>query len=83
MITINIFKAQGIGTKTVDSRILDISVELPPFESLTKTIAEFESQALLLADALCETLPGGTLDRLVAELLKRKATSFNVPLFDK
>jgi hypothetical protein len=76
MITIPIFKAQGIGTKTVDSRVIDISAELPPFESLNKTIGAFESQALLLADVLWETLPGGTLDRLVAELLKRKATSF-------
>ena len=39
----------------------------------------FEEQADALVSALCESLPGGTLDRVLAKLLERKASLFRVP----
>lgn len=36
-----------------------------------------------LADVLCSTLPGGTLDQLICELMTKRASLFRVPMFDK
>jgi hypothetical protein len=84
MKTVNIYKAQTIGQQmTVEPLVINISEEFPDFKSIDEHDALFEKEALMLADGLLSTLPGGTIDRLVAELLKRKATSFVVPLFGR
>lgn len=84
MRTFNIYKAQTIGAHmTVDSTNINISEELPEYEATVEYEAIFEKEALTLAGALLSALPGGTIDRLIAELLRRKATSFVIPLFGR
>ena len=83
MNTVSIGKAQGIGDKKVEAVKILIVVEVPDYPSLEKAANCYQEDASTLADVLCDTLPGGTLDRLIAELLTRKATCFKVPLFNK
>lgn len=84
METVNIFKAQRIGQHMiVGSVTIVIDEELPEQKTIEDNEAIFQKEAFTLADALLKSLPGGTIDRLVAELLRRKATSFVVPLFGR
>lgn len=84
MKTVNIYKAQRIGQHMeVESVTINVHEELPEQETIAESDIIFEKEALTLADALLEVLPGGTVDRLMAELLRRKATSFVVPLFGR
>jgi hypothetical protein len=80
MITQKIFKAQA-SNKPVPEITIIIIDEFPQTESLKYSADIFELEAQNLSDILCRSLPGGTLDRLIAELLKRKASSLVVPLF--
>jgi len=41
----------------------------------------FKTQGRQLADVLYKSLPGGTLDQLLCELMTRRASLFIVPLF--
>lgn len=77
------YKAQGIGDQQIDSAVIVLDVEMPRYESIAESVQTFEADASALAKVLCETLPGGTLDRLIGKLLAKKATSLVVPLFDK
>jgi hypothetical protein len=38
-------------------------------------------EAILIVDALATSLPGGTMDQVIALLLQRRASLFIVPLF--
>ena len=81
---VNIFKAATIGrTMEVESITIDLHEEFPEFKTIDEHSVLFEKEALTLADALLDALPGGTIDRLLAELLRRKSTSFVVPLFGR
>ncbi len=77
------YKAQSIGDKKVEDIIILLTNEMPEFKTVEKSNRLFEMEASELAEVLCNTLPGGTLDRLIAKLLMKKASSFVVPLFDK
>ena len=69
----------------------DVSIELsgapPEFGDVTLPLNDFyghannwyELQATQLGSTLIETLPGGTLDRLICFLLRQKASYFRVP----
>lgn len=39
----------------------------------------YQSQAVPLVDALIHSLPGGTIDAVIAELFRRRSTIFAVP----
>ena len=78
-----IYKAQGVGDVKVESATLTIDDEMPPFESIEVSKENFTTDAKAAADLLCSTLPGGTLDQLICELLTRRASLFRVPMFDK
>jgi hypothetical protein len=79
--TITIYKAQKTGDKDVQPITLKFVEDIPKFENIYKSERLFQTDALDLADTLCAVLPGGTLDRLIVELLKRKVSNFVVPLF--
>lgn len=53
-----------------------VSITKPQFPGgdSTDTMRIFEADAQRIADALHAALPGGTLDRLTAELMRRAAT---------
>lgn len=54
---------------------LPISIKMP----LSEAMEIFQEEAEKLCDALLASLPQGTSDRLLAELLKRKASLFVFP----
>ncbi|MEN6466080.1 MAG: hypothetical protein ABFD62_12930 [Syntrophaceae bacterium] len=85
MKTIAIFKAHPtIGP--VESATIIMDEEVPTFAppATLETVRDlYIDQGKKLADVLCSTLPGGTLDQLICELLTRKASLFRVPLFNK
>lgn len=83
MKTIHIYKAQDIGDKKVETLEIYLDHEIPRFEDLKTRIQVFEKEAFRLANVLCDTLPGGTLDQLICELLIRRASLFRVPMFEK
>lgn len=79
-------KAQGIGKEELESVTIELSTEMPmlPYaEPIERSCEIFDRDAQVLMDALCSTLPGGTLDRLIGKLLMKRATAFIVPLFEK
>lgn len=82
METINLFKAQRIvSTEPIESLTLIFDREIPDNKDIPLGEYEraFEHQAGLLADALSQILPGGTLDRLIGKLLLKKASLFIIP----
>ena len=70
---IMICKAQPIGLQMILDKTIILSGEPPYLESLQDMGKFYSKEAKELADVLETTLPGGTFDRLVAELLTRKA----------
>ena len=83
MITSRVYKAQGVGGIAIVSGKIVIEDEFPPFESVSVSVENFKTDAKAIADLLCATLPGGTLDQLICELLTRKASLFRVSMFNK
>lgn len=75
---ITVFKAQDTVRKRVPSLRIMASRPFPDFESGDKARDEHQSAAEVLCDALYDCLPGGTMDRLLCEMLKRKASDFVV-----
>lgn len=51
--------------------------------SLQEWMELFEKEAKALAEALLKTLPGGIIDRLLAELLIRRGSLLAIPLFQE
>lgn len=62
----------------VPDAILTISEPPPKFETLDESARFYRRQARGLCDALAGSLPGGTFDALLGELLERKASLFRV-----
>jgi len=58
-------------------------MESGDYKSIDEMQSVLQEQAVRIADALCASLPGGTLDRLLGELLKRKASHFIIAAWDK
>jgi len=84
MRTITTYKAQRIfATRPIESVRIDISNEIPDSgvcESLEETRQLYHKEAFALADALFSTLPGGLVDALLAEMMKRRSTLLKIPL---
>ncbi len=79
-----ILKAQPtIKSEPVESARIIMDEEIPESRSLAESREFFIEEGKKIADALCSTLPGGTLDQLICELLTRKASLLRVPMFDK
>ena len=78
-----VYKAQRVGGIAIASAKLIMEDELPSFESVEVSVGNFKTDAKAIAGLLCETLPGGTLDQLICELMTRRASLFRVPMFDK
>lgn len=81
MKSIIVWKAQPpVKKEPVESVEIIISAEVPEMNSLQLQDEVFEKDAILLCDALQNALPGGTFDRLLVEMMKRKVTHFVVPI---
>jgi hypothetical protein len=82
---INVRKAQPIGRDDADDApdtIIviggDVAGTIPDDEDPIFTMHVFKTEAITLALALRNALPGGTFDRLIANLLEMKASQFRV-----
>jgi len=93
MKTVAIRKAQGIGEREIESVtiVIEQAMELASLTAQARSsdlreveLARFyQLEAERLGEAIWDTLPGGTLDRLIAYLLTRKASLLAVPLSRK
>lgn len=82
METVQIYKGQPVGAQIVKSVTIEIATEIPVATSDELLDGErlmYQQQAELLCNALLGSLPQGTTDRLLAELLRRKASLFVFP----
>lgn len=80
MKTIATYAADPIGDNEPEMVNLIISLPLPRFETLAESEAHHQAVAAILFDALINSLPGGTFDRLLGLMHAKKASLFRVPL---
>lgn len=73
-----VFKAQAVLRNDAEIPSVEISAiaPIPDTDSLHATAKIFADDAKMLAATLLETLPGGTIDQLLVELLRAKASQF-------
>jgi len=87
MKTVNVFKAQGVGSTEPEdlTLVFDTSIVSPTTRDgwEPKWREQLMEEGKKLADALCDVLPGGVVDALLVELLDRKRTMFIIPSFSK
>lgn len=86
--TVNIYCAHPTGKESIPTVTIQIyepvpsdNVPGPNWEKELRVMYTKEGHAL--ADALCFSLPGGTIDALLIELLEPKRTLFRVPFYNK
>lgn len=60
-----------------DTRIF-IDQEIPDYKTLSDASFAYQSDARELCDALQNSLPGGTFDHLLVEMMSRKVSFFKV-----
>lgn len=75
------FKAQPNGRESVSSLIIKAELSIPynHGEKLSEIEERFEAEGRKLESALHHHLPGGVYDRLLAAMLRRRASHFVVP----
>lgn len=79
MKTENIYKAQRtLKSQEVPSVKIVVDAEVPDAQSLFDADEIYRLEAERLCAALEASLPGGTFDRLLIEMMKRKASHFKV-----
>jgi hypothetical protein len=81
MKTYYIYKARTIGDQVLEdvTIIMDASIQ-ERFDRSATLEPIFQQDATDLADALWQTLPGGTFDALLRKLLERRASQLAVPM---
>ena len=79
---LSIYKAQPVGDGEVEPCRINIYREVPKAESLEVAATLYDKEAESLEEALYNSLPGGTYDRLVSKMLLRKASHFVIPFGD-
>lgn len=80
MQTVEIYKAMPIWDEKAGSVTILIDDEFPECPTLFTSRALHVDQAKKLADALWKSLPGGTIDALMVELMSRKVSLFRCPM---
>jgi hypothetical protein len=79
MRTIQIRAAEPTHPEGVTPRATLVIDQAPPSAERLDPVA-MQADAELVADVLLATLPGGTLDRVVAQLLRHRASQLTVTL---
>lgn len=81
MIHVQVCKAYGRNPETAPGA-MHIVAEVPISDELDvdESVAVFTRDAGLICDALWDSLPGGTLDTLIALLMTRRASQLRVTL---
>ena len=75
---IEIYKAQRVGKQEVGSLLIKFSEAFPPTGSVLADRETFEEESKKLEFLLYHVLPGGTYDRLLVLMLKRRASRLAV-----
>lgn len=78
--TISIFRAASIGEDHPPVLTIKAHEQISEYHSLDSARALHNKQGTELAEALLQSLPGGTVDVLLVELMRRRASLFAVPL---
>ena len=80
MRSILVYKHSPHPGKESNGAVIDINLALPPFnrEDDKHRRQMFKREAKAIADALFYSLPGGTIDALLVEMLDRKRSLLHV-----
>jgi hypothetical protein len=80
MAHIYVYKAQPMGDKMhIQSKTLHIEEDLPNSDTIGEGDALMELDADKIVEALYNSLPGGTFDRVLVGMLKKRAAHLHVP----
>ena len=75
---IELLRARNTGDFEPPKLEIQVVEQVPTNMDLVEAKTLYQMQARSLADALFKTLPGGTIDALLCEMLSRKASLLNV-----
>ena len=78
--TIFLFRAASIGEDHPPALTIKAHEQISEDHSLNSARALHNRQGTELAEALLQSLPGGTVDVLLVELMRRRASLLSVPL---
>ena len=74
-------RASGSASATPPALYIEAVTPIPSDRlSLAEARSTYQADGTALADALLASLPGGTVDVLLGELMRRRASLFAVPL---
>ncbi|MBL8473815.1 MAG: hypothetical protein JNM98_18640 [Rhodocyclaceae bacterium] len=79
---VSLLRASSVGSENPPALTIEVHEQIGEVGSLSLNEARqlHSRQAAALADALLASLPGGTVDALLAELMRRRASLLSVPL---
>ena len=80
-VAVRIMRASGSASATPPALYIEAVTPIPSDRlSLAEARSTYQADGTALADALLASLPGGTVDVLLGELMRRRASLFAVPL---
>lgn len=78
--TVRILRAGSVGDVIPPKLTIEVHDQIHDVSSLEEARSIHARQGEELAIAIMESMPGGTVDALLAELMRRRASLFSVPL---
>lgn len=78
--TVRILRAGNVGDMVPPKLTIEVSEQIHDVATLEEARGLHARQGSALADAIMASMPGGTVDALLAELMRRRASLFSVPL---
>ena len=77
---VSLLRAGSVGSNQPPILTIEVREQIGEVITLDEARQLHARQAAALADAMLASLPGGTVDALLAELMRRRASLFSVPL---
>lgn len=77
----SVYKARPT-TEPVENVTIEIWEDIPDTKDLNVAARLYSTDGNLLAHALLNSLPGGTVDQLLIALLKNRASLLRIPFID-
>jgi len=77
---VRVHRTDATRTKPVPAVTIAVDLTRPAHAGAAEAQSMFNADAKMIADALHNALPGGTLSALMAELLERQVCLLRVPL---
>lgn len=75
---VSLFRAGSVGDSHAPVTRFDIAQEISDEISMKEARQLYDEQGKTLCDALFSSLPGGTIDALIRNLLERRASLFRI-----